>query len=331
MTIVYDTYNMTRTFPDGETPVYMGGSVRTLMNQLESRLGTEYADKAVIGRHVQMFSDYPGKRIYWTHNRPWDVLDGRSPPELRENYFLKNDVIWESMDNIVFASRWQRQQYINWYNFSHSSLDKLVVIPHGSEPITPQKSNDVIRLIYTSAPNKGLGLLYSAFTQVASLYSNVELDVYSSWSLYTGDDHSLQIGDSIIESCKAHPKINYHDSTEHSLVREGLGRSHIFVYPSTFPEIACLSLIEAMSAECICIHPNGGGLSETAGSKTFMYQTPEYNQQHVEVMRDQMIRAIESIRAGKTDYFKLSEQKQFIDSKHNWDTVMTQWKALIDA
>jgi len=46
-------------------------------------------------------------------------------------------------------------------------------------------------------------------------------------------------------------------------------KAALFVYPTLFPEIDCVSLTKAIDASCVCIHTSAGALNE----KSTLYDT----------------------------------------------------------
>jgi glycosyltransferase involved in cell wall biosynthesis len=115
-------------------------------------------------------------------------------------------------------------------------------------------------------------------------------------------------------------------------IREALLSADIFAYPSIWKETSCLSLIEAMSAGLLCIHPNLAALSETSMGLTWMYQWNEDANAHaggfmqvlhqgIEVMRNQR----EAIEAD------LKLQKIQVDRVHGWNNKANEWKALLES
>ena len=308
---------------------------RLLQDGLKTRLGAEYEEKAVIGRNIHGLSVHPGKRIYWSHNNPWDAREFRAPEETEEENYLYAETRWSKIDKVVLTSKWQKQKYIEYYDFGAFDLPRLEVIPNGITPIPESsisKSTDgQIRLIYASPPDRGLMLLYAAFTRLLLTNPNLVLDVYSSWEQVGLSSSSPMVDHSIIEKCKEHPGINYHGNQPHEVVLEAMAKADIFAYPCSFSEVTCMPLVEAMSAKAICIHPMGGVLQETCLNLTFNYEAGKFHKDHVDIFCKQVQIAIDAIKRGNTEIFQLEKQKEEIDKKHNWDTVIKQWETLIDA
>ena len=241
------------------------------------------------------------------------------------------DGAWRQFDRIVFCSNWQAQWYIARYGIPWS---KCAVLSNGIEPVSvaqdrfePVPADDPIRLIFTSVPSRGLFLLYHAFKRIAVERDDVELDVYSSFSLYGWADGSW---DQLFDDLRQVPRATYHDVVPNEELRTALTRAHVFAYPSLQPETSCLALIEAMSAGLACVHPNFGGLYETAGGMTLMYQWQEDLAAHAQIFYLYLTRVIAALRAGDAGLrSRLAAQKFYADARYDWGARAAEWEALL--
>lgn len=301
-------------------PVSINASSGTelMLRGLESRINKELAELFSIGRAIMLMKDNKNTRIYWTHNLPGQL----GIREVSENYALRPENRWNFLDNIVFVSEWQKQQYINYYKFTDSELSRLKVLKNAIVPIDEHtKPNGTIRLIYTSVPERGLSILYNAFEKIASKY-DVELEVFSSFKIY-GIPQKDAVYRQILDKIKSHPKIKYHGTVSNKEIHQALQRAHIFAYPSTFLETSCISLIEAMSAGCLCVHSDIAGLPETACGFTNMYSYCADIGQHQQRFENELERAILQYQSGDIDH--LVRQKNYIDSNYSWDIRIKEW------
>jgi glycosyltransferase involved in cell wall biosynthesis len=256
-------------------------------------------------------------RVYWLHDLPHDP----------ETSHLKNSSSRDRFHKLVFCGHWQYNQYINTLGIP--STEKCAVI---DTPIVPidnavQKSKEEVRLIYTSTPQRGLALLVPVFIELAKKYPNIKLDVFSSFSIYGWEQADEQYRE-LFDICKSHPQINYHGVQPNEVVRKHLQRAHIFAYPSIWQECNSRALIEAMSAGCLCIHPNLAGLSDTAGGITSMYQfidNPNAHANHFYALLDQ---AIPSVHNESTQRY-LRFVKQYTDIRFNINNIAEQWTGLL--
>ena len=209
----------------------------------------------------------PGKRqILWCH-------DLHNDPAVAH---LVNGG-WRKFEKIVFVSHWQKQMYEVHLGVPPSAG---IVIPNSIYPMTPVVTpGDGLRLIYTSTPQRGLNIVAPVFNKLAEEFDHIHLDVYSSFDLYGWSEKDLpyqQLFDVLTQS----PRVTYNKSIPNDLLRDRLQQSHIFVYPSIWPETSCLCLIEAMCAGLTCVHSSLGALPETSLGMTVMYDYTENINDH---------------------------------------------------
>ena len=260
----------------------------------------------------------PNKRtIYWLHDLPGD-------PEVQH---LKDDG-WKKYDKLVFVSHWQQQMYNVYLGVPYSAG---VVLKNAIEPIEEHSkpNNQKIKLIYTSTPHRGLNILYAAFDALSKEYKDIELDVYSSFNLYGWPERDKPYAD-LFNHLRKHKQINYHSSKPNEQVREALKTAHIFAYPSVWQETSCLSLIEAMSAGCLCVHSNLAALPETSMHQTLQYQYTEDTNAHANMFYQYLRQSIEVYKNSPgTLRPQLDAQSQITNSVFNWTTRGREWQQLL--
>jgi UDP-glucose:(glucosyl)LPS alpha-1,2-glucosyltransferase len=293
------------------------GGTELLMNRLKESVNPEIlAECQIIPTRLTEELDETKIRIAWIHDLVGD-------PSLD---YLKNNG-WNKFHLLVFVSHWQMQQFITAYKIPWS---KCVVIENSIYPIENvnfEKDKEVIRIIYTPTPHRGLNVLLNVFTQISLEHTDVELDVFSSFKLYGWDERDKEY-QALFDFCNNHPKINYHGTQSNEVVREALKNSHIFAYPSTWQETSCLCLIEAMSAGLICVHSNLGALYETSANYTLQYQFNENQEYHAMALYSGLNIAIANVRSGKMNNH-LRVQKGYIDQIHNWNERKFHWEKIL--
>ena len=260
------------------------------------------------------------KKIYYCHDLPEDPESSRlSDPMYRKKF-----------DKFIFVSNWQMEKYneVRGVEYNRSTVIKNSIVPIDT---TKRTKSDKIRLIYHTTPHRGLQLLVPAFVELCKRHDDITLDVYSSFKIYGWEQRDAQYQE-LFDICRNHPNIKYHGTVSNDEIREALLSADIFAYPSIWKETSCLSLIEAMSAGLLCIHPNLAALSETSMGLTWMYQWNEDANAHaggfmqvlhqgIEVMRNQR----EAIEAD------LKLQKIQVDRVHGWNNKANEWKALLES
>lgn len=270
-------------------------------------------DTQIVMSRVRGDLDENRVRIFVAHDLPGDP----------ESEFLKNGG-WKKFHKLVFVSNWQMQAYISYYNIPWRVCEVMKnAIKRFPEH---EKPTDKIRLIYFSTPHRGLNILLAVFAKLREKYDDIELDVYSSFSLYGWDDRDKDY-EALFDLARNTPGVNYHGAVSNDEIREALKSSHILAYPSTWLETSCLVLIESMAAGLLCVHPNLGALPETAANWTMMYQFHEDVHEHANICMNALEQAISAIR-NKSSAFqqKLASQATYTNLFYNWDIRRAEWE-----
>ena len=255
-------------------------------------------------------------RVYWLHDLPEDP----------ETNHLKDQWSRSRFHKLVFCGQWQYQQYMTKLGVPYNT--HATVIETAIDPIPyVDKSKDEIRLIYTSTPQRGLNILVPVFEKLAEKYPNIHLDVFSSYKIYGWDDADKQF-EPLYERCRNHPQITYHGHQPNEVVREALQKAHIFAYPCTWTECNSRSLIEAMSAGCLAVHPNWGGLTDTSGGLTFQYHGSEDLNVHAQIFINALENAINVVNKDEVQSY-LKFVKSYADTRYNWTKITQQWTELL--
>ena len=252
-------------------------------------------------------------RVLYLHDLPNDP----------ESHHLKDEG-WKRFHKIIFVSYWQRDAYIREYNIPYS---RVSVIKNAIEPIDEvEKPTDKIRFIYHTTPHRGLELLVPVFERLAKEHDNIHLDVYSSFGIY-GWTQRDEPYEPLFEKIKEHSHMTYHGYQPNDVVRKALGEAHVFAYPSIWQETSCLSLIEAMSAKCICVHPDYGALPETAAGWSMMYEYHEDPNTHASKFYNTLLGVIGTMEKSKDGLeTRVKGQKGYCDLFFNWELRKPEWE-----
>lgn len=292
---------------------------------------------------LDFFDFYPSRVRDYDSNRP-SVLILNDLCDDPESAHLVNGG-WKNFDLIVFVSNWQFQQYQKKFNLDGSNC---IVIPNGIEQIDQeallnvnmhgkwQGYNKQVKLIYHTTPHRGLEILVPAFIQ---LYDevfqpnniDVVLDVYSSFGVYGWADRDEQYKE-LFETCKNHPAINYHGAVSNEVVRDALSNAHIFTYPNIWCETSCLSLIEAMQARCICIHPNYGALIETSCGLTDQYVYKTDTQEHLEYFKAKLEKSVRAVHENwDQSYINVEPAANIANQLYSFDKIGPKWREVLSS
>jgi UDP-glucose:(glucosyl)LPS alpha-1,2-glucosyltransferase len=295
------------------------GGTEQMARRLEADLPKDLLDnfQIILSRVREL--DETKVRILWLHDLPPDP----------ESHHLRNGG-WRKFHRLVFVSYWQREWYCREYQIPPS---RTAVIHNAIEPIQTAKKpdpEDGVRLIYSTTPHRGLELLAPVFDRIAETDKKVHLDVYSSFEIYGWGERDKQYED-LFKFIKSHPQITYHGYQPNEKVREALTQAHIMAYPNIWMETSCLSLMEGMSAECYCVHPDLGALTETAANWTYMYAFHEDKNQHAGVFHGMLETAIGMVRSkDEGAVMKAAGAKSYCDLFYNWEIRKSQWQHFLE-
>lgn len=238
------------------------GGTELMRDRLLKFVDPQLLDKVAIhfSRPRELYDDV--KNILYCHDLAQDP----------ENKILRDEG-WKKFDMFVFVSYWQRDQYTLMYGIPYS---RCVVIPNAIEyeysPI--EKPTDEVRFIYHTTPHRGLELAVPVFEELAKEFDNIHLDVYSSFSIYGWKQRDKPF-EKLFEQIKEHPKMTYHGVKNNETIMKALRNSHVFLFPSIWPETSCLAMIEAIRSGVMVVHSSLGALPETSGNATVMYEYTE--------------------------------------------------------
>lgn len=256
-------------------------------------------------------------RVYWVHDLPTD-------PELQH---LKTPIMRDRFHKIVFCGNWQYNQFVTMMGLPVT--DRLCVIDNAIEPFEKvEKSfDDTIDLVYCASPQRGLALLVPVFTELAKTNEKLRLHVFSSFKIYGWDEADKQF-EPVFKACEDHPQIIYHGFQPNDVVRKQLAKSHIYAYPSIWPECNSLAVIEAMSAGLLCVHPNFAGLTDTSGALNATYQMEQDPVRHMTMFAGNLAHAIEIVSQQPTQNY-LKFVKAYADTRFNIKKAEAQWKDML--
>jgi len=226
------------------------------------------------------------------------------------------------LDWIVYNSNWNFEKHV--YQFKVPE-NKCIVIKNAIEKINfEEKPKDKISLIYHTTPWRGLVLLLKIFKDLD--LENVELNVCSSTAIY-GKKFDAALGktyESLFQDCKNTKNVNYIGFLDNKKVIDLLKKTHIFSYPSIWPETSCISAIEAMAAGCEVVTTNLGALYETC-SPFGTFVNFDRNFENLEKRYKEML--LNSIKNfwNKKNQDKLKLQRDSINSIYAWDVRSIEW------
>jgi glycosyltransferase involved in cell wall biosynthesis len=312
------------------------GGTEIIKYGLQKRLPQELLNKfEIICDRIENLDDNK-IRLYWSHLDPHQNEQSSSWLGIEPKPLANGG--WNKFHKIIFISHHQMENWIKTYDIPRSHC---IVMKYALDPIQLQeKPKDKIVLVHHSNPQRGLSLLVDVFEKLCEEYNNIELKVHSSWAIYQDEKDPFLKNSStwqkdyeksdLYQRLEKHHKIHNIGYLPNEELKKSLASSHIFAYPNIMVETFCLSLLEAMSAGCLCVHPNYGCLPETASNWTMMYDYHEKIISHEERFYHYLKKAIETVNQKETQEH-LRKQKEYVDYLFNWERRTEDWIKLLES
>jgi len=227
------------------------------------------------------------------------------------------------LDHIIFNSNWNFEKFQYQFKIPES---KSFVIRNAIKKINFQeKPKDKINLIYHTTPWRGLTNLLKIFKNLN--LENVQLNVCSSTKIY-GKKFDNILGEkykNLFEECKNTKNVNYFGFIDNNKIIKLLEKTHIYSYPSIWPETSCISAIESMAAGCEIVTTNLGALYETCSPfgtlVSFDRNLDNLEKKYAEVLSN----SIHNFWSEENQK-KLKLQQETINNLYSWSKRALEWK-----
>jgi len=280
-------------------------------------LARERFDIFVVSRYAAFFNlpFSAGLKVLWNH----DTLD--KPRELK--------LVHDEIDLFLVLSNFHRDNFLTRLPLLD---DRLVVTRNGLDldsldgaAAGPPAPN---RLIYASRPERGLKLLLEdIWPRLLAWNPELKLQVCG-YRLPEGPpSHLAELYRQVERLLKITPGvINLGPLGKGDYYRH-LSQSALMLYPSIFPEISCLAVLEAQALGVPPLTSDAYALAESVPVPELRVGgrpgSPEYVNSYVERAMSLLGRPAELARLGR-------EAKSAVRARYSWDQVAAEWERLFD-
>lgn len=273
----------------------------------------------VLSNPYMHYIKYTKKNLLWQH---LSYSDESLLPGYRDKSFMN------AIDSFVYISHWQHEKY-RW--IFQIPLENSYVIKNAIEPIElkPKPKDGKLKLIYISAPFRGLDMLLPAFEMLNR--DDIELDVYSSAKMYgtAYEEHTGGVYEEHYERARSMKNVNYMGYAPNEEIKKALQQAHIFAYPSTFEETCCLAMIEAGAAGCRLVTTNLGALYETGAEYARLMPMQAVPEKFIPAYAKTLNEEIDNYWSISNQE-KLKKQSEYYNKNYSWDLRSQEWNRLFD-
>jgi glycosyltransferase involved in cell wall biosynthesis len=202
--------------------------------------------------------------------------------------------------------------------------EKIIIIPNFLDPININKEKfneiDKIKIIHNSAPYRSIKVISESLKHIKD---DFEMNIFSDII------PDLFLEDPYIKTLNDDPRVTFFGQTPKKTVYQYLEKSHIWIHPlEVFEETFCISLTEALSAECLAIYPNYSVLPETANGFGMEYEHSKNINLHAKIFAKTLSQGILKIKNKK---FDPKDQAKVINEKYSKENFKKNWQKLYES
>lgn len=211
----------------------------------------------IVSRYIDFYEKYCNASYYrsliWAH----DVR--------LLNYGINmdaNDILckWnKKISYCICQTEWHKNLFKSLYS---SLASKLTNINNGIsiEKFIFEPFKILNRFIYTSCAERGLNKLLDLWPQISQMLPNCEL-LICSYNDFPRDDNEVMIQNKI----KQYKNVAHLGKLDKSKLYELMSSAEYWLYPTDFSETSCITAMEMLASEVICIYYPVAGLVNTLG------------------------------------------------------------------
>lgn len=273
------------------------------------------------------------KTILWLHN-DYSPYWNHELPDIASKI---SGYMAIKADKLVTVSDWQKNLIKETFKIPD---EHLITIGNG---INKQLFDNNIkktknRLIYTSAPDRGLDLLLDFFPDIKNLFPDTQLHIYSSFSTWgKSDPFHKELETKIFEKTKQEGVFLHEPLTNKELAKK-LSENYLFLYPNhesseTYfhAETFGMAVVEAQFAGLPIVTSDRGALGETVeNNKTgFLISENPYSEKYKKTFLEKTISLLSDENIWQSYSNNAKEFAQKFELKKITDTWENLFKTLL--
>jgi GR25 family glycosyltransferase involved in LPS biosynthesis len=256
---------LTKNFPKNYE-IYVAGDVKeeTVDNinyihnfNLPTFLKKNAIHSIIISRYIgflELFSFFSTYQLYlWAHDT---VFHAYGADNLNDTQILNK---WNfKITNVVCLTEWHKQHISERYPMIGN---KIVTINNGlnnelfTHPLNEKQPNS---FVYTSCTERGLTRLLTLWPQIIEKWPDATLRI-SSYNNFPKDDNEVKM----LEIIGKYPSIKHLGRLGRSELYKLMSTSEYWLYPSYWPETSCITALEMLKSEVVCVYYPVAGLTNT--------------------------------------------------------------------
>lgn len=208
----------------------------------------------IVSRYLSFFTMFKNfkteKLILWAHDIHFlNNIIGCNKSS--EQLVIENI---DSIDHCVCLTEWQADIYSRKYPELKSKI-KLINNGININNLTVKVPNS---FVYTSCAERGLARVIELWPDILSHFPDATLNI-SSYEQFPKNEEQIKLNKLI----KCYKGITHHGRLGEKELNGLISQSEYWLYPCTFPETSCITALEMLMNEVICIYYPICGLKDT--------------------------------------------------------------------
>ena len=225
------------------------------INNLQNLISNNSFHSVVVSRYIGFFEMYPNLKSYqnfiWVH----DIVLNSFGSQLNDQDTLKK---WNNrINSVICLTEWHKKYIEQVYP---TIKDKIRIINNGikvemfSYPVVKKLNS----FVYTSCPERGLKRLLKLWPSILEKIPDAELNI-SFYVNFPRNDEEV----SMQKTIESFSSVKYLGNLGPEKLYELMSKSEYWLYPTDWPETSCITALEMLKSEVICIYYPLAGLPWT--------------------------------------------------------------------
>jgi beta-1,4-mannosyl-glycoprotein beta-1,4-N-acetylglucosaminyltransferase len=227
------------------------------LEELHNIINTIPFHTVIVSRYISFYEMFQNCSYYqsfiWGHDTeliPYGCNLDASQILQKWNKYIKG---------CICLTEWHKELYLNKYS---QLQNKLHIINNGLDINSFKQVGHKIKnkFIYSSRPERGLQVILQLWPQILNEIPDATLSV-ATYGKFPSNDFEFMLKN-IIDSF---PSMHYLGNLNVSNLYEEMRTAEYWLYPTSWPETSCITALEMLMSEVICLYYPVAGLINTVG------------------------------------------------------------------
>jgi len=266
----------------------------------------------IVSRYVCFFENFKNVKCYKLILSAHDTTFLHSDRSVSADSVLKK--YDDYIDHAMCLTKWHGSNIVKHHNYLK---DKVKIINNGINiedfinGNIGRSSKTVNKFIWSSCAGRGLHIILELWAGMLVYLPDATLDICS-YDAFPKNDEERKM-EQIINSCDS---ITHHGKLNTDELYELMSKSEYWLYTNTFPETSCITAMEMLMSEVVCLYYPLAGLNDTIG---------DYG---IKVNQGEEIKEILNLTAGRKTQIK-KEGKEYALSC-SWKNRAEEWSNVLE-